>query len=106
MAFIEQSVDPHKLYEVREICEILHIPRQTFRLDVLPHVENLTWLSGGASVCIKGSELIAAFEKIATSWDDVKNQDRRLLRSSRKAEPAHSKCDGKKAADGAKRRPR
>lgn len=106
MASIEQSVDPHKLYEVREICEILHIPRQTFRLDVLPHVDQLTWLSGGASVCIKGSELIAAMERIATSWDDVKNRDRRLSKLSKKAEPAHSKCAGKKAAGGGKRRPK
>ena len=103
---VEQSIDPHRLYEIREICEILHIPRQTFRLDVLPHVQHLTWLSGGASVCIKGSELILAMERIATSWDDVTNQDLRMSKSSKKAEPAPSKCDGKKAADGGKKRPR
>ena len=106
MASIEQSVDPHKLYEVREICEILHIPRQTFRLDVLPYVDHLTWLSGGASVCIKGSELIAAMERIATTWDDVKKRDLRLSKSSKKAEPAPLKCDGRKVAGGEKRRPR
>ena len=103
---VEQSIDPHRLYEIREICEILHIPRQTFRLDVLPHVDHLTWLSGGASVCIKGSELIAAMERIATSWDDVKNRDRRLLKSSKNAEPAPLKCVGKRAAGGEKKRPR